>query len=69
MEKTISCKCEKCKVAYEKPLIYKKYVAEMKYNFFWLRSLQFCDKCRREREIEMLNKSLPKVLKALAKNI
>lgn len=64
MEETIKLKCDKCGCAYEKPVVFKEYVAGTKHNVFYKWSLAFCDKCRREKERESL-KSLPSVIRAL----
>lgn len=62
----INCKCEKCGVDYEKPATFKKWNEENT-NVFFRWSLEFCDKCRREKERKAL-KALPSVLSALAEN-
>lgn len=60
-------KCEQCGVDYEKPAKFKKYNEEHP-NVFFRWSLSFCDKCRREKELEAL-KSLPKILNALSNGL
>lgn len=53
--------CSKCKTNYEKPYWF---AAEKNIFFRW--SVTYCDKCRKEKEVEAL-KLLPEVLNALAK--
>lgn len=60
-------KCNDCGVEYEKPDYFND---EVKGNtslyFYCKRSMKYCDKCRRIREVEML-KSLPKVIESISK--
>ena len=66
MKETIELKCRKCSINYERPLSHVKYYKKNKQVFFkW--SLEFCDKCRKEREEEALQR-LPDVLKALSRS-
>ena len=68
MEKeTINLKCEKCGCDYKKPTIFKEYLITSKYNVFYKWSLMYCDKCRREKEMQSL-KALPDVIKKLGEN-
>jgi hypothetical protein len=66
MESNINLICEKCGVKYEKPESFSKFY-DSNPNVFFRWSLSFCDKCRREKEIEAL-KQLPYILKALVQN-
>lgn len=59
----INLTCEKCGIKYEKPETFKKYNDETP-NIFFKWSLSFCDKCRKEKELEAL-KHLPKILPKL----
>jgi hypothetical protein len=68
LEETIKLKCEKCGCDYEKPSVFKEYLFTARHNVFFKWSLAFCDKCRREKEIESL-KALPDVLRALGENL
>jgi len=62
----LKLKCQTCSADYEKPEDYEKWNKENT-NVFFKWSLAYCDKCRKEKEIEAL-KELPKVLEALSKN-
>ena len=60
----IDLTCEKCGVDYNKPINFKKWNIEHP-NLFFEWSLKFCDKCRKEKEIQAL-KRLHKILNKLA---
>ncbi len=60
----LNLKCDTCGIEYEKPDDYKKFNDTHK-NIFYTMNLTYCDKCRREKEIEYL-KELPNVVKALS---
>ena len=66
MEEMIKLKCEKCGIDYEKPANFKKWNDENT-NVFYRWSLAFCDKCRKEKEVNAL-KRLPEILKALSES-
>ena len=59
-------KCKDCGIEYEKPDYFTNEVNNTKgwLHFYFLRSIQYCDICRRKREIDML-RALPKVLEAI----
>ena len=61
--------CQKCSVEYTKPQNYKQMSEsdEPTLKFFYTRQLTYCDPCRREREAEMLESALPKIIDALSK--
>lgn len=64
MEETLKLTCQKCTSDYEKPADFKKWKEETRNNIFFKWSLEFCDKCRKEREREAL-RALPNVVKVL----
>ena len=63
----LKLKCQTCGTNYEKPEDYEKWNKENT-NVFFKWSLAYCDKCRKEKEIQAL-KNLPKVMKALSKRV
>lgn len=65
MESEIDLKCEKCGYSYTKPAVFKEYLMATKNNVFFKWSLAFCDKCRREKEVESF-KALPAILEVLS---
>ena len=68
MEESIKLVCKKCGIYYEKPTIFKKYLNETNHNIFYKWSLEFCDKCRQEKQVESF-KALPDVIKILSDNV
>ena len=61
MDDVLKLKCEICGCDYEKPKEYREYVEKNVY-FRW--SLEYCDKCRREKEMKALS-NLGNVVDAL----
>ena len=59
MDEKIKLTCEICGTIYEKPKSYKDLN-----NVYFKWNLKYCDKCRREKELEAL-KYIPEVLKVL----
>lgn len=67
-QEVIQLKCEQCGCDYEKPMNFLWYSQDGQPSlYFYKRCLTYCDKCRREKEREML-KHLPEVIKALSKS-
>ncbi len=64
MEKMLNLKCKICGCEYEKPENFKIWNAK-RTNVFFRWSLEFCNKCRWEKEIKALNR-LPEIIKILA---
>ena len=56
----LKLECQSCGVAYEKPQYYEVWDKEYP-NVFFRWSLSYCDKCRKEKEIQAL-KYLPQVI-------
>lgn len=69
MNESLKLKCEKCGCDYEKPSVYAEYLSKVNgsLNIFYKWYLSFCDKCRREKELEALER-LPVILESLSLN-
>jgi len=63
-EEQIDLKCKNCGTDYNKPAVFKHYLVESNFNIFYRWSLDFCDKCRREKQDNAL-KHLPKIINAI----
>jgi len=57
--------CIKCDTNYQKPKVFQQYLIDTNNCVFYKWSLQYCDKCRREKELQAL-KSLPENITKLA---